>query len=141
MSRTGKMHRPLILMIAVFSSFAMNQSEAKNKDKGVGPITKVELGSKIDDKMTKSGTTIFASKCASCHKFGERYVGPDLKGVMTRRSPEWILNMILNPAEMLEKNETAQELLGEYMVPMPFQNVTKEEARSILEYIRSVEAK
>lgn len=106
---------------------------------GVGPITHLELGS-IDPALAKKGEVTFEQKCSACHKLDERYVGPALKGVTTRRKPEWIMNMILNPSEMLEKDPTAKELLATYLTPMTFQNVSQEQARALLEYFRHVDS-
>jgi mono/diheme cytochrome c family protein len=108
-----------------------------DEGRGFGPIKTVALGETIDQVLADSGKAAFESKCTACHKFGERYVGPDLAGVTERRKPEWIMNMALNPQEMLEKDPTAKELLGEYMTPMPNQNLTEAEARSILEFFRT----
>ena len=71
----------------------------------------------------------------------KRFVGPGLAGVTERRTPEWIMNMILNPEEMVEKNPIAKQLLAEYLSPMANQNLTEKEARLILEYFRTVKAK
>ena len=106
-------------------------------ENGIGPINKVDLASAPDQAMADTGKDIFESKCAACHKFGERYVGPDLAGIATRRKPEWIMNMILNPQEMTQKDATAQELIGQFMTQMPNQNLTEEEARAVLEYFRT----
>jgi mono/diheme cytochrome c family protein len=73
-------------------------------DKGVGPVSTVELSATIDTALATQGKAIFESKCAACHKFGERYVGPSLAGVTERRKPEWIMNMILNPQEMIQQD-------------------------------------
>jgi mono/diheme cytochrome c family protein len=116
------------------------QKEETVSDKGIGPITEVKLGP-IDQNLVKKGKEIFDSKCASCHKLEERYVGPPLKGVTKRRKPEWIMNMILNPAEMEQKDPIAKQLLAEYLTQMTFQNVSQEDARAILEYLRSVDEK
>lgn len=110
-------------------------------DIGVGPISSVVLEKDINKQLAKKGEDIFSSKCSACHKVDERYVGPALKGVTLRRKPEWIMNMILNPQEMIEKDATAKELLGEFMVPMTFQNVDQDQARAILEYFRSNDQK
>ncbi|GBC87907.1 MAG: cytochrome c [Hydrogenobacter thermophilus] len=109
-------------------------------DKGIGPIKEVQLGP-IDQNLVKKGKEIFDSKCATCHKLEERYVGPPLKGVTKRRKPEWIMNMILNPTEMEQKDPIAKQLLSEYLTQMTFQNVSQEDARAILEYLRSVDEK
>lgn len=106
------------------------------KDKGVGPVTSVTLG-EIDQKMADEGKAVFLAKCSACHKISKRVVGPALVGVTTRRSPEWIMNMILNPEKMVKENPTAKALLAEYVAPMANQNLTEAEARLILEYFRT----
>ena len=106
------------------------------KDKGVGPITSITLG-EIDQKMADEGKAVFLAKCSACHKISKRVVGPALLGVTTRRSPEWIMNMILNPEKMVAENPIAKKLLAEYVAPMANQNLTEAEARLILEYFRT----
>jgi mono/diheme cytochrome c family protein len=106
------------------------------KDKGIGPITSITLA-EIDETMAAEGKAVFASKCSACHKMSKRFVGPGLAGVTERRTPEWIMNMILNPEEMVEKNPIAKQLLAEYLSPMANQSLTENEARLILEYFRT----
>jgi mono/diheme cytochrome c family protein len=125
------------LCVAVGFAAAVALAEAPS-DKGVGPIKEVKLGP-IDPAMAKAGAALFEQKCSACHKFDERYVGPALKGVTQRRTPEYIMNMILDPQKMTTENAEAQKLLGEYMVQMTFQNVKESEAREILEYFRQVD--
>jgi mono/diheme cytochrome c family protein len=105
---------------------------------GFGPIRSVELG-ELDAAMAAEGESVFALKCSACHKLAERYVGPPLGEVLSRRTPEYVMNMVLNPAEMLERHPTARELLAQYMNPMPDQNLTESDARAVLEYLRSVQ--
>jgi mono/diheme cytochrome c family protein len=106
------------------------------KNKGVGPITSVTLG-EIDQKMADEGKAIFTLKCTACHKISKRLVGPALAGVTERRTPEWIMNQILNPEEMVLKDPIAKKLLAEYIAPMANQGLTEAEARKILEYFRT----
>ena len=106
------------------------------KDKGVGPITSITLG-EIDQKMADEGKAVFLAKCSACHKISKRVVGPALAGVTERRTPEWIMNMILNPEKMVVENPAAKKLLEEYLAPMANQNLTEAEARLILEYFRT----
>jgi len=106
--------------------------------KGVGPIDNIELDPTIDQPLADEGKVIFEQYCAACHKIDERFVGPPLKEVTTRRSPEWIMNMILNPEVMVKEDPIAKELLKEYLSPMANQNLTEEQARSILEYFRTL---
>jgi cytochrome c551/c552 len=106
------------------------------KNKGIGPITSVTLG-EIDQKMADEGKAIFSLKCTACHKISKRLIGPALVGITTRRTPEWIMNQILNPEEMVAKDPIAKKLLAEYIAPMANQNLTEAEARKVLEYFRT----
>ncbi|MFN4149348.1 MAG: c-type cytochrome [Candidatus Sericytochromatia bacterium] len=109
--------------------------------KGFGPIKTVDLSDVIDQKLSDEGKKVFEMKCFACHNIDTRKVGPALKGVTNRRKPEWIMNMIMNPAEMTQKDATAKELLGEYMTQMANQNVDEKSARAILEYFRTTDKK
>lgn len=109
------------------------------QDKGVGPITELKINQTIDDELSKVGKSLFDSKCAACHKIDKRKIGPPMLGVTKRRTPEWIMNMILNPDGMVKENEQARQLLMEYSAPMANQSLSEEEARSILEYFRTID--
>lgn len=113
---------------------------AAQLEKGIGPITDVTLGP-LDEALAARGEEVFTVKCSACHKFDQRYVGPSLGGVTARRAPEYILNMILNPEEMIQKHPEAKKLLAQFMTPMPNQHLTQDEARAVLEYLRTHEAK
>lgn len=115
------------------SSGDTNEDPLKNK--GIGPIKSLTL-SAIDEKLATDGEKIFATKCSACHKFDEKVVGPPLAGVTKRRSPEWIMNMILNTNEMVEKDPIVKSMIAEYMTKMTFQDVSQQDARAILEYFR-----
>ncbi len=108
--------------------------------KGIGPVSSVTLGT-LDQAMADRGKKQFEAKCSACHKFEEKVVGPALQDVTLRRTPEWIMNMILNPIEMTQKDPIGQELLGEHLTQMTFQNIKEEEAREILEYFRKMDLK
>ena len=116
-------------------------SETSSSDpmlnKGIGPISSVTLG-EIDQAMAAEGETVFKAKCTACHKISKKFVGPALKGITQRRSPEWIMNMTMNPEEMIKKDPIAIQLLAEANgAPMANQNLTEEEARALLEYFRT----
>ena len=108
------------------------------KNKGIGPITSVTLADEIDQDLAAKGAEVYIKMCSACHKPDKRFVGPAPKGIMERRTPEWIMNMILNPDEMVQKDPIAKALLAEYLSPMANQNLTEEEARAILEYFRTL---
>ncbi|MEJ6695538.1 MAG: cytochrome c [Chitinophagales bacterium] len=105
--------------------------------KGVGPITKLVLSEEIDEDMAAYGLEVFNANCIACHKMDSRLVGPALAGVVERRSPEWIMNMILNPEGMLEQDTLTMALFNEYKSPMLNQHLSEEDARAVLEYFRA----
>jgi len=97
----------------------------------------VEVTNPLNQQWADAGKGIYSVKCQSCHKLTEeRLVGPGWKGVTKRREPHWIMNMITNVDMMLESDPAAQKLLEQCLVRMPNQNVTKGDARAILEFMR-----
>ncbi len=113
------------------------QADDPMKNKGIGPVTSVSLG-ELDADLAAEGKELYESLCTACHKLDQRYIGPPLQEVTSRRSPEWIMNMIMNPNEMVQQDPIAKKLLAEYISPMANQNISEEQARKILEYFRSV---
>ncbi|WP_158278610.1 c-type cytochrome [Rhodohalobacter mucosus] len=106
---------------------------------GIGPVNEVvELG-ELDTSLAEEGKAIFNAKCTACHKPTERYIGPAVGEVLERRSATYTMNMIMNPDEMTKKHPEGRKMMQEYMSPMPYQNVTIEEARAIVEYFRTIE--
>lgn len=106
---------------------------------GIGPITSLELPSDIDQTMAEEGKVIFEAKCTACHKVNKKFIGPSPKDILTRRNPTWVMNMILNPDEMVQKDPLAKQLLIEFNgSPMANQNLTQDEARAVLEYFRTL---
>ena len=98
-------------------------------NKGVGPITNVELGANIDQAMAKAGAELFKNKCTACHKADRKFIGPAPTGILERRSPEWVMNMILNPEVMVKEDPLAKQLLIEFNgSPMANQGLTEDEA-------------
>ena len=113
-----------------------------NNPKGVGPHQNVQLTHPLDEKMIAEGQNTYNVKCGSCHKLtDEKLVGPGWKGVTDRRTPEWIMNFVTNTEEMLEKDTAAQHLLEICLVKMPYQNLSDQDARAVLEFMRKNDGK
>jgi mono/diheme cytochrome c family protein len=107
-------------------------------NKGIGPVNEVILG-ELNPAMVTEGEEIYKKMCSACHKPAEKFIGPAPKGILSRRSPEWIMNMILNPEEMVKSDPIAKQLLIESnLAPMANQHLTEEQARKILEYFRTL---
>lgn len=131
--------------------FEMNRTkkEAKADDeagvpvdlsnKGVGPIKSMSFDANIDADLAAQGEAKYNAICTACHMAEQRMIGPALKGVYDRRSPEWVMNMILNPDGMLKEDPIAKALLKEYNnAQMLNQNLTEQEARAVAEYLRTL---
>lgn len=98
----------------------------------------LQLG-EIDNAMVEKGKTTYDVKCQACHSTSaNRVVGPGWKGILEKRKPEWVMNMVLNVDVMLESDPEAQKLLEECLVRMPNQNLSKEEGREVLEFMRTL---
>ena len=107
---------------------------------GIGPVTEPVVLGPVDAKEVHEGKELFDQKCGACHKPNERYVGPALGGVVERRTPEYVMNMALNPAEMIRRHPEAKKLFTTYLVEMPNQGLTPEQARRVVEYLRTLPA-
>lgn len=142
----------LIFSITFMSCGGDNKKEAREKrnttkkeaiydlsNKGIGPVKSLEFSAEIDKEMVKKGAAIFKSKCSVCHKPEKKYIGPALKRIYKKRSPAWVMNMILNPNEMVQKDPIAKALLIEFNgALMGNQNLNEKEARYLAEYFRTL---
>jgi cytochrome c2 len=121
------------------ASDLMKDDEAKkvNDARGIGKFTNVEISPALDAAMAAEGTKVYDMKCSPCHRLtDEKLVGPGWKGVISRRTPEWIMNFSTNTDEMLNKDAEAQAMLELCMVRMPNQNLSDADARSVYEFMR-----
>ncbi|MGV9013501.1 MAG: c-type cytochrome, partial [Flavobacteriales bacterium] len=93
----------------------------------------------IDQAKVDAGKKIFDEKCHVCHGLGaDKVVGPGWKGVTEHRKPEWIMNMILHTDWMLENDTAAQNLVELTKARMVDQELTKDQARDMLELMRTL---
>ncbi|MEM6524275.1 MAG: cytochrome c [Bacteroidota bacterium] len=154
-------HRFLALVFIATITFQCRQKEVKGEfafakkeaprrqkasetinlvNKGVGPINSVVLNEEIDSEMAERGKQLYETKCLACHKLGATFIGPPPNAILERRTPEWVMNMILNPEGMLEKDSVAKALFMEFNGQiMTNQQLAENEARDILEYFRTLE--
>lgn len=110
----------------------------QTKDLGIGPVKSLTLGD-LDKKMADEGKSLYNSKCMVCHDLDQNKVGPALRNVTKTRTPEFIMNLLVNTAQMQKENATIKELTKKYNnLPMPDPAIKQNQARSILEYLRSV---
>ena len=155
--RERKTRQPFgLFVIVVFLFFGLNtliscsKEEKVNTAKNDTPkdvlkekpqyykVKNVELGTAIDPVLSKQGGKVFDVTCTGCHKYDEKYVGPALGDVTKRRTPEYVMNMILDTETMIEKDDTVKCMLQTYLMKMPNMQVDEKDARAVLEHLREV---
>jgi hypothetical protein len=114
----------------------------KDASKGIGKFTSIQLTHPLDESMITNAQPIYDSKCFACHKLtDEKLVGPGWKGITDRRTPEWVMNFIVNTNVMLDSDLVAQSEMVTCIVRMPNQSLTDEQARQMLEFMRKNDGK
>lgn len=116
----------------------MNKPLTKSQLKyGVGPVKNVEL-KPIDSQLADAGRRLFQANCSKCHMLDRPLLGPPLRDIANQRTPEFIMNMMLNPQEMAMRHPDLEALQKKYHIYMNTQGLDRGSARKILEYLRSV---
>jgi cytochrome oxidase Cu insertion factor (SCO1/SenC/PrrC family) len=89
------------------------------------------------------GEQIYRTRCNTCHSLTGNELadalGPDLLGVTQKREVQWLLNWLQAPDKMLKnKDPIATALFKQYnSLAMPNMRLNKEEALSLLDYIKN----
>lgn len=113
-----------------------NKTDA-NTDKGIGPVKDVKLGP-MDPKLVSEGHNLYNSKCMICHSLDTKKIGPQLGDITKKRTPEFIMNLLLNTVNMEREDPIMKDLISQYHIPMTPPGISEQQARAILEYLRSV---
>lgn len=89
------------------------------------------------DPLAVKGKLDFESKCLACHSIGGGpKLGPDLYGVTTRHDEAWLKRWLKSPEQMLQSDAKAKELLAQWKVPMPNQNLSDQEIGQYIAYFK-----
>lgn len=108
---------------------------------GIGPVTAEIPTAEVDVAVAARGKTIFEQKCATCHYLDMKKTGPPLRDVTKRRSPEYVMNQVLNPEQMGKLHPDGRQLVAQYAQFMTIQGITYDNARELLEFLRAEAAK
>lgn len=128
----------LVIVSFISISASVLRLNPQDKDRGIGPVKSVELGP-INKKMVANGKAIFNSKCFICHELVQKKIGPPLRDITEERTPEYIMNLMLNSVQMQKEDPKLKVLIKKYNnVIMPDPGLNQTQARSVLEYLRSV---
>ena len=84
----------------------------------------------------QDGEAVFKQFCSACHTVGGgKMVGPDLEGLNSKRSEDWVINFVKDAASFSATDADAKAMVDEYGYPMPSQNVSDDEIKAIISYI------
>ena len=121
----------LIISIAVlwlyyFSSCNSGTSVDKN------PISS-------DTAAITNGKSSFIQSCSGCHNFRQDGIGPQLGGLTSIVSPDWIQQFVRDPKKIIESGDPrAQQLYKKYKVIMPaFPTIKDETMIGIIAYLNT----
>lgn len=90
----------------------------------------------------QKSAALFQAKCSKCHTVGKGdRVGPDLKGVTVRRTPEWLAAFMRKPSAMLDSDPEAKKLLEKFNgVRMEDMGLTEAQVSGLAAYLEAVSA-
>lgn len=107
------------------------------------PVRQADYASAPQLRNISKGEQLFRTRCTSCHTITGKEpadaLGPDLIGVTKQRDPEWLLNWLRAPDQMLaDEDPLAMALLEKYNgLPMPNLRLNRKEVDDLLDYISS----
>ncbi len=95
-----------------------------------------------DSLSIATGQAIFTRACSSCHNFRQDGIGPQLGGLTTLVSPEWIKHFIKDPKATIESGDVrAKKLFEQFHAVMPsFASLTDEEINALIAYLNNQKA-
>ena len=104
------------------------------------PVIILFAGTTLKGQNATEGQKLFRANCAACHKAGGgKMVGPDMKGVATRRKEDWIIKFVQSSQTMIKAGDkTAVELFNaNNKIVMPDQKLTPAQIKDILAYVKT----
>ena len=104
----------------------------------------VAIVSSVHAQSSPEGQALFGARCFSCHNIGGGdKTGPDLKGVTTRRTKEWLHEYIQSPVTVKDKGDpVAADLFRRFPATvMADQPLTPQQIDSILALVDELTTK
>src|SRR5262245_8571416 len=92
---------------------------------------------KLDNALAQQGEQLFIQRgCVGCHAVGRRLAGPDLFGVVERRTTDWLTSFLKDTGAALDTDPIAQALLEEFRgQKMPNVNLRDPEVSALIHYM------
>ncbi|MEJ0102655.1 MAG: PQQ-dependent sugar dehydrogenase [Bacteroidota bacterium] len=92
-----------------------------------------------DSATIAMGEASFIQKCSGCHNFRGDGIGPQLGGITTEVSADWLQHFIIDPQKIIESgDERAQGLFKKFHAVMPsFAASTNDEINGIIAFLNT----
>ena len=88
-----------IVVVCALLTFACNSKKETKEHNGPG-----------DTAAIAAGHQLFEDNCSSCHNFREGGIGPQLGGITTIASEQWIKDFIRDPKAMIESGDPRAQI-------------------------------
>jgi nitrate reductase gamma subunit/mono/diheme cytochrome c family protein len=98
----------------------------------------MQVGSAAAASGALEPSTLFKTKCSSCHTYGKGdRVGPDLEGVGSRHGRAWLIEWIRSSETLIDRGDpSAVELFGKYRQQrMPDHDLSDAQISALLDYL------
>ena len=104
------------LFILCFTACNTNDKKEKEQKAAAEQMNNYDTA----ELTIQRGMVLFNQHCASCHNFNENVIGPNLAGVTSNVSKDWLVKFIENPKNSIESgDQRAMELYAKYKTYMP----------------------
>lgn len=120
----------LFIYLLLFASLQLSLTgcEQKKVEEEKKEEEKEENAYLRDELSTQHGQELFNQYCAACHNFETTEIGPNLSGVTSEESKEWLVSFIRNAPKVIDSgDERAVELFEQYKQYMPAFTMLKED--------------
>jgi cytochrome c2 len=97
-----------------------------------------ETAASINPALAGRGKSLFTSRgCTGCHTVGKgKSAGPDLAGVTTRRTADWLKQWLKAPESMFDSDSTAKALLAAAKgTKMPNMHLNDADIEALISYL------
>jgi glucose/arabinose dehydrogenase/mono/diheme cytochrome c family protein len=116
----------IVLIALYFGSCNSNSSEEKNSIAA-------------DSATIAAGEASFNQHCSGCHNFRQDGIGPELSGLTTEVSPDWIRHFIKNAKQVISSgDERAQGLFKKFKAVMPsFDSLKDDTVNAVIAFMHT----
>ena len=104
---------------------------------GLMAVALMFTGAAAASTLDKGKEVFEENGCTGCHKIGSDWNGPDLSGVTSYRTREWIIDFILNTKKHYD-DPIVRAMINRFNLYMPNQGVESKDAELIYEYLKSL---